>query len=142
MLKPKPVGHLTGRGAQLINMIRNRRCDSSTFVQNTPTKSFNTDNVVAENTSSQNILVSTSVDSELTSFQSSDLLIFSKRLPSPTASPSASILKRKNRCESIEDIAMESPALKRKRVSFHDPPVSITKEYISDTDGNKTKPKR
>ncbi|XP_063699725.1 telomere-associated protein RIF1 [Culicoides brevitarsis] len=56
-----------------------------------------------------------------------DILVFSKTLPAPDASPSASILKRKME-DSVDDI--ESPAYKRKRVSFHDPPVSLTKEYI------------
>lgn len=71
-----------------------------------------------------------------------DFLVFSKRLPSPTASPSASILKRKLRRDSLDDLSFDSPAFKRKRVSFHDPPVSVTKEYIKDNDETKTKPKR
>ncbi|XP_058065615.1 telomere-associated protein RIF1 [Anopheles bellator] len=57
-------------------------------------------------------------------------LVFSKVLPSPQASPAVSILKRRHNIleDSVDD--GESPAYKRKRVSFHDPPVSLTKEYI------------
>ncbi|XP_052873375.1 telomere-associated protein RIF1 [Anopheles cruzii] len=59
-----------------------------------------------------------------------EYLVFSKVLPSPHSSPAVSILKRRHNIleDSVDD--GESPAYKRKRVSFHDPPVSVTKEYI------------
>lgn len=69
-----------------------------------------------------------------------NLLTFSKTLPSPLASPSSSILKRKFQlddtpvAEAANDIVCSTPVLKKKRVSFHDPPVSVTKEYIGHAD--------
>uniref|UniRef100_A0A1B0AFR1 Uncharacterized protein n=1 Tax=Glossina pallidipes TaxID=7398 RepID=A0A1B0AFR1_GLOPL len=85
----------------------------------------------------------TGTDHTSTPMQPKELLVFSKRLPSPTASPSVSILKRKLHQDTLDDMTShDSPATKRKRVSFHDPPVSITKEYIRDVEESKTKPKR
>ncbi|XP_037821060.1 telomere-associated protein RIF1 isoform X1 [Lucilia sericata] len=136
-LRPKPSSHLTGRGAQLINMIRNKKVDiSATYSpgpQSTPSQQRNP---AAE------LMELTGTDHTSTPVQPKEFLVFSKRLPSPTASPSASILKRKLRHDSIEDLSFDSPAFKRKRVSFHDPPVSVTKEYLRDIDETKTKPKR
>lgn len=67
-----------------------------------------------------------------------NLLTFSKTLPSPLASPSSSILKRKLPADDTADAstidAFSTPVLKKKRVSFHDPPVSVTKEYIGHAD--------
>ncbi|XP_037032143.1 telomere-associated protein RIF1 isoform X2 [Bradysia coprophila] len=57
-----------------------------------------------------------------------DLFRFTKVLPSPLASPSSSIMKRNIEVMAAEDT--ESPSQKRKRVSFHDPPVSATKEFL------------
>lgn len=160
-LRPKPSAHLTGRGAQLINMIRNKKLDSalsSTSASSslsaaastaattrsqsgTPARTLERHELMSTPTCELNELASAEHTS--TPIQAKDLLIFSKRLPSPSASPSVSILKRKIRCESIDDF--ESPAFKRKRVSFHDPPVSVTKEYLRDTDetrSSSSKPKR
>ncbi|EDW36126.1 GL16842 [Drosophila persimilis] len=152
-LRPKPTGHLTGRGAQLINMIRNKKLDGgcgsispyaplSSRVQVTPARVLDRAEQLSTPTSELNELTGT--DHTSTPIQAKDLLVFSKRLPSPSASPSVSILKRKLRCESIDDsMSYESPALKRKRVSFHDPPVSVTKEYLRDADESRSsKPKR
>ncbi|KAH8415819.1 hypothetical protein KR222_001484 [Zaprionus bogoriensis] len=166
-LRPKPSAHLTGRGAQLINMIRNKKADatsayslSATLASSTSTLSSTSSAVAAARsqtgtparTLERNELMSTptcelnelaAAEHTSTPIQTKELLIFSKRLPSPSASPSASILKRKLRCESVDDF--ESPAFKRKRVSFHDPPVSVTKEYLRDTDNESRslgKPKR
>lgn len=63
-----------------------------------------------------------------------DLLTFSKELPSPYASPSFSILKRKFDHDDTFDDDLQ--ANKRKRVSFHDPPVSTTKEFLRHVDEN------
>lgn len=69
------------------------------------------------------------------------MLTFSKALPSPLASPSSSILKRKYplddtlpAADAAIEMACSTPVLKKKRVSFHDPPVSVTKEYIGHAD--------
>ncbi|XP_072944048.1 uncharacterized protein Rif1 isoform X2 [Epargyreus clarus] len=59
-----------------------------------------------------------------------NFLKLKRNLPSADSSPSVPILKRKL---DIVDDATASPASKRKRVSFHDPPVSTTicvKKYI------------
>ncbi|SPP74416.1 blast:Telomere-associated protein RIF1 [Drosophila guanche] len=152
-LRPKPTGHLTGRGAQLINMIRNKKLDGcggsispyaplSGRVQVTPARVLDRAEQMSTPTSELNELTGTEQTS--TPIHAKELLVFSKRLPSPSASPSVSILKRKLRCESIDDsMSYESPALKRKRVSFHDPPVSVTKEYLRDAEESRSsKPKR
>lgn len=151
-LRPKPSAHLTGRGAQLINMIRNKKLDavssyalsasssgSSIRSQGTPARVVDRSELVSTPTCELNEIAIEHTSTPIQ--QAKELLIFSKRLPSPSASPSASILKRKLRCESVDDF--ESPAMKRKRVSFHDPPVSVTKEYLRDTDESRnSKPKR
>ncbi|KAH8348570.1 hypothetical protein KR084_008781 [Drosophila pseudotakahashii] len=156
-LRPKPTGHLTGRGAQLINMIRNKKLDTAAgspyasmstsrlVHQVTPARILDRAEQVSTPTSELNELTGT--DHASTPIQApppKDLLTFSKRLPSPSASPSVSILKRKLRCESLDDVTLDSPALKRKRVSFHDPPVSVTKEYLRDSEETRSslKPKR
>ncbi|CAG9114487.1 unnamed protein product [Plutella xylostella] len=53
-----------------------------------------------------------------------NFLKFKRALPSSDSSPSVPILKRK--LVDITDEATMSPASKRKRVSFHDPPVSTS----------------
>ncbi|CAH1645983.1 unnamed protein product [Spodoptera littoralis] len=55
---------------------------------------------------------------------SEQFLKFRRSLPAVDSSPSGPILKRK--LVEITDEATVSPASKRKRVSFHDPPVSTT----------------
>lgn len=198
---------MTGRGAQLINMIRNKKAENSpvaingngstnttpfpTLLLSTPEGSssqINLDNCVNPNNNSNKYNNSGSNNEEETD---KELLVFSKRIPSPTASPSASILKRKFESMSTEQVSeqtmsfntgvngqqtshtnnsiinigvLSSPALcpgsqssslaslmggmssssasKRKRVSFHDPPVSLTKKYLIDSDESKLKSKR
>lgn len=64
-----------------------------------------------------------------------DLLTFSKELPSPDARAGFSILKRKyDPDDTFDDNDLQ--ANKRKRVSFHDPPVSATKEFLRHVDEN------
>lgn len=111
---------LKGRGAQLLNMINIKKKDL-------PKPDF-TETILTAPEPTE------SLDSSLPLGPARDLLTFSKTLPPPTASPSFSILKRKFvvEPESMDDF--ESPASKRKRVSFHDPPVSSTKEYIGHAD--------
>ncbi|KAH8283523.1 hypothetical protein KR018_004949 [Drosophila ironensis] len=149
-LRPKPTGHLTGRGAQLINMIRNKKLDAaagspyaslsssstrSSIHQVTPARVLDRADQVSTPTSELNELTGTEhTSTPIQAPPPKDFLVFSKRLPSPSASPSVSILKRKLRCESVDDVTLDSPALKRKRVSFHDPPVSVTKEYVREAE--------
>uniref|UniRef100_A0A182M9J1 Uncharacterized protein n=1 Tax=Anopheles culicifacies TaxID=139723 RepID=A0A182M9J1_9DIPT len=140
---------LGGRGAQLINLIRNQQNDQSPK-PNTPPQNASTPKAGLGSASANRLMMrkkaivgnaascvgdgSTSSEQlkqgdENCQEKSSQYLFFSKALPSPLASPASSILKRKhNQDESVDDI--ESPINKRKRVSFHDPPVSLTKEYI------------
>ncbi|XP_013114554.1 telomere-associated protein RIF1 [Stomoxys calcitrans] len=143
-LRPKPSAHLTGRGAQLINMIRNKKVDISAAAATTSTagQTASVSTPSQQRNPAAELMELTGTDQTSTPVQHKDFLVFSKRLPSPTASPSASILKRKLRNDSIEDLSFDSPAFKRKRVSFHDPPVSVTKEYLRDAEETKTKPKR
>uniref|UniRef100_A0A182R8X4 Telomere-associated protein Rif1 N-terminal domain-containing protein n=1 Tax=Anopheles funestus TaxID=62324 RepID=A0A182R8X4_ANOFN len=140
---------LGGRGAQLINLIRNQHNDQSPK-PNTPPQNASTPKGGLGSASGNSLMMrkkaivgnatSIAAESSTSSEQlkhseencqekSAQYLFFSKALPSPLASPANSILKRKhNQDESVDDI--ESPVNKRKRVSFHDPPVSLTKEYI------------
>ncbi|XP_011203203.2 telomere-associated protein RIF1 [Bactrocera dorsalis] len=138
-LRPKPPAHLTGRGAQLINMIRNRKIDVQSPQTPMPRLFVGKTDSIDRTVSDMEMV---GVENTATSLNNKDILTFTKRLPSPSASPSTSILKRNIRRESLEDNTFESPAFKKKRVSFHDPPVSVTKEYIKHNDENKTKPKR
>uniref|UniRef100_A0A182XFN3 Telomere-associated protein Rif1 N-terminal domain-containing protein n=1 Tax=Anopheles quadriannulatus TaxID=34691 RepID=A0A182XFN3_ANOQN len=139
-----------GRGAQLINLIRNQQTDQSPK-PNTPPQNASTPKggqssatanrlmmrkraIVGSAASSAPVDDSTALETlkereEMSHNNPSQYLVFSKVLPSPQASPAGSILKRRhNQDESGDDI--DSPVNKRKRVSFHDPPVSLTKEYI------------
>lgn len=152
---------LKGRGAQILNLINRNRELASSPVSTTISKLMQIDDLAPPSasgypvapiifTTEQTInpsVASTSVASssfadtqpeptELTYeemlINNKDLLQFSKTLPSPMASPSFSILKRKLNHD--EDVEFESPTSKRKRVSFHDPPVSGTKQFISYAD--------
>jgi len=138
-------------------MIRNKKLDAAAVSpyasmstsrlvhQVTPARLIERSEQVSTPTSEMNELTGTdNTSTPLQAPPNKDLLTFSKRLPSPSASPSVSILKRKLRCDSLDDVTLESPALKRKRVSFHDPPVSVTKEYLRDSDETRSslKPKR
>ncbi|XP_055533723.1 telomere-associated protein RIF1 isoform X2 [Wyeomyia smithii] len=139
---------LRGRGAQLINLIRNQQNESSpkpsglapphssTPKQVQPSTPVNDRCLMMRKMATHGNTAGTPTATKspdqpkpLEKEKEKDYLVFSKVLPSPQASPAASILKRKlNHDDSGDD--MESPANKRKRVSFHDPPVSLTKEYI------------
>ncbi|KFB45938.1 hypothetical protein ZHAS_00013903 [Anopheles sinensis] len=141
--------NLGGRGAQLINLIR------QSPNPNTPPQNASTPKGAGPSVASANRLMmrkkaieasaSASATVELGSAaaappssaskqgeensDTSQYLVFSKVLPSPQASPAISILKRRHNVDDSGD-DIESPINKRKRVSFHDPPVSATKEYI------------
>lgn len=123
-MRPKPSSHLTGRGAQLINMIRNKKVDISAAAtatsspSNYPTSSVSTP--FQQRNPAAELMELTGTNQTSTPVQHKDFLVFSKR----------------------EDLSFDSPAFKRERVSFHDPPVSVTKVYLRDADETKTKPKR
>ncbi|XP_049544971.1 uncharacterized protein LOC125956804 isoform X2 [Anopheles darlingi] len=142
-----------GRGAHLINLIRNQQNDQSPKPI-TPPQNCSTPNAQQSGNSSANrmlmrkraiIASATSMANEGTlspetgtkPLPNDDLkevnkqyLVFSKVLPSPQASPAVGILKRRHGNSDDSDDENETPANKRKRVSFHDPPVSVTKEYL------------
>ncbi|XP_021709370.1 telomere-associated protein RIF1 isoform X2 [Aedes aegypti] len=146
---------LRGRGAQLINLIRSQQNEMSPKpAALPPPQQSSTPKPVSNMPSDRSLMLrklataatATNATTTAPAVQSpelskplppvekekekdNDYLVFSKVLPSPQASPAASILKRKhNQDDSGDDL--ESPANKRKRVSFHDPPVSLTKQYI------------
>uniref|UniRef100_A0A182JCJ0 Rif1_N domain-containing protein n=1 Tax=Anopheles atroparvus TaxID=41427 RepID=A0A182JCJ0_ANOAO len=134
--------NLGGRGAQLINLIR-QSPNPSTPPQNASTPKEGQSAASANRLMMRKKAITTSAASathEANAAPSAikqgeenqgttQYLVFSKVLPSPQASPASSILKRRHNVDdSCDDI--ELPVNKRKRVSFHDPPVSVTKEYI------------
>ncbi|XP_050079523.1 telomere-associated protein RIF1 [Anopheles maculipalpis] len=142
------IGH-GGRGAQLINLIRNQQSDQSPK-PNTPPQNASTPKV-GQGSASRLMMRKKAIVGSATAASASEgtacaetmkhgeengqdkgtqYLFFSKALPSPLASPAGSILKRKHNQDESGGDDIESPINKRKRVSFHDPPVSLTKEYI------------
>uniref|UniRef100_A0A182QUA1 Telomere-associated protein Rif1 N-terminal domain-containing protein n=1 Tax=Anopheles farauti TaxID=69004 RepID=A0A182QUA1_9DIPT len=142
---------MSGRGAQLLNLIRKQQSEQQSPKPNTPPQNASTPKSVGQSSATANRLsmrkkaiagsvAAATTEAGITCEQideteepcpesNTQYLVFSKVLPSPQASPAGSILKRRhNGDDSGDDV--ESPAHKRKRVSFHDPPVSVTKEYI------------
>ncbi|XP_035899232.1 telomere-associated protein RIF1 [Anopheles stephensi] len=140
---------LGGRGAQLINLIRNQQNDQSPK-PNTPPQNASTPKV-GQGSANRLMMRKKAIVGNATTASASEAtpgseamkqseengqekgtqyLFFSKALPSPLASPASSILKRKHNQDESGGDDIESPINKRKRVSFHDPPVSLTKEYI------------
>uniref|UniRef100_A0A182YE69 Rif1_N domain-containing protein n=1 Tax=Anopheles stephensi TaxID=30069 RepID=A0A182YE69_ANOST len=140
---------LGGRGAQLINLIRNQQNDQSPK-PNTPPQNASTPKV-GQGSANRLMMRKKAIVGNATTASASEAtpgseamkqseengqekgtqyLFFSKALPSPLASPAGSILKRKHNQDESGGDDIESPINKRKRVSFHDPPVSLTKEYI------------
>uniref|UniRef100_A0A182SHZ0 Rif1_N domain-containing protein n=1 Tax=Anopheles maculatus TaxID=74869 RepID=A0A182SHZ0_9DIPT len=145
---------LGGRGAQLINLIRNQQQSDQSPKPNTPPQNASTPKV-GQGSSNRLMMRKKAIFGSASTASATEggtagcsetmkqgeengqdrkgtqYLFFSKALPSPLASPAGSILKRKhNQDESGGGDDIESPINKRKRVSFHDPPVSLTKEYI------------
>lgn len=121
---------LQGRGAQLLQLMNIRKVEEASL-QNVKAK---TPVHVNEATTAPAETVPPNANNLLTYddilANNKDLFRFSKILPSPHASPSSSILSKRNISEITEIDDIESPNQKRKRVSFHDPPVSATKEFI------------
>lgn len=133
---------LMGRGAQLLKMI-NKSPKPASPTPTTMTDSAFTNNAriasptinqletaaICENTVSTPE-PKTSKETPNEQNENGDFLTLSGVLPSPYESPGISILKRKSSNISMDD-SMQSPAAKRKRVSFGFP-LSQTKEYIID----------
>lgn len=120
---------IQGRGAQLLQLMNIRKVDDGPlhkvktpvpFIETKP----NPAEAIPPNTNANGLLTYEDI-----LIANKELFRFSKVLPSPLASPSNSIMKR-NITEVIDMDDTESPNQKRKRVSFHDPPVSATKEFI------------
>ncbi len=119
---------MQGRGAQLLQLMNIRKVEeavskakvtSLASIESTTTPAENIPPITNNFMTYEDILAS-----------NKDLFRFSKVHPySPQASPSSSIMKR-NIAELNEVDDIESPNQKRKRVSFHDPPVSATKEFL------------
>ncbi|KAJ6648597.1 Telomere-associated protein RIF1 [Pseudolycoriella hygida] len=118
---------MQGRGAQLLQMMNIRKVDETSVSRaRSPVQpSVSVSSPIEPLTANKSGLL-TYEDILATN---KDLFRFSKVLPSPLASPSSSIMKR-NMTDVAEMDDIDSPNQKRKRVSFHDPPVSATKEFI------------
>lgn len=140
-----------GRGAQLLKMINSNKnsnqqqqkvCASPTMTMSLGNCEMGT--VLVSTTASPTInklqtapiygaTVSTpEPTNEPTKSTKSELLTFSRALPSPYESPRFSILKRKA-SKDAEDDPIHSPAHKRKRVSFNFP-LTETVEFITEDD--------
>ncbi|XP_031630686.1 telomere-associated protein RIF1 [Contarinia nasturtii] len=137
---------LSGRGAQLLNMIKSPKPASPTpmlmaesaFVNISKTASpainqLETAPIYEHVVSTPDTKASKEKQNErneLKPNENGNFLTLSGALPSPYESPGISILKRKSSNISMDD-SIQSPAHKRKRVSFGFP-LSHTKEYIID----------
>ncbi|XP_050680734.1 uncharacterized protein LOC126976458 [Leptidea sinapis] len=134
--KNRPQVRPVGRSAQILGL-----CDLDPL-----SKTPNTD-VLQDDGMRKSTFISTSVKRNLKNSYSNTVIIdgdvsngneesttflkLKRTLPSNDCSPAGPILKRK--LADIADDASPSPASKKKRVSFHDPPVSTTlcvKKYI------------
>lgn len=113
----------TGRGAQLLNLVNKD-------VINSP-KSCN--RIKLDNGHDERKISPVNQCFDTPTSSNKDLLTFSKVVPLPSASPAAAILKRKHADVSNES-DHDTPLNKRKRVSFRDPPISETKEFIAHSD--------
>ncbi|XP_038215854.1 telomere-associated protein RIF1 [Zerene cesonia] len=133
--KNRPQVRSGGRGAQMLGLCVPDRLQKI----NTSEKMADCDEIKKAtpiNTTARRnlrILYNTTESLEATddNEDSDNFLKFKRNLPTTDCSPSGPILKRK--LADIADEATPSPVSKRKRVSFHDPPVSTTvcvKKYI------------
>ncbi|XP_041977042.1 telomere-associated protein RIF1 [Aricia agestis] len=129
-LKKRPQVRSGGRGAQMLGLCVPNRLQTSdkTDVEEKKSTPINT-------SARRNLRImynATTENNDTTEEEDNDNFLKLKRsLPSTDCSPAGPILKRK--LSEITDDATVSPASKRKRVSFHDPPVSTTicvKKYI------------
>lgn len=121
---------IQGRGAQFLQLVKIRKVEEASSPKPKPASVPANEPVMipAEplTTDANNLL---SYEQILAT--NKDLFRFSKVLPSPQASPSGSIMKRSIVNEMTDTDENESSSgQKRKRVSFHDPPVSATKEFL------------
>ncbi|OWR54204.1 hypothetical protein KGM_208111 [Danaus plexippus plexippus] len=138
--KNKPQVRQGGRGAQMLGLCVPDRIQTI-ITSEKPPDTEDTKKSPSMNTSARRnlrILYNSSSgdnndgsETDKDGEESTTFLKFERSLPSVDCSPSVPILKRK--LAEITDEATASPASKRKRVSFHDPPVSTTicvKKYI------------
>lgn len=129
---------LTGRGAQLLNMINAKNSMSPQVevtapvppppITGTPVQTAPPPDAVASPVHVPDYPATPIADVLRT--PQMELLTIGGPLPSPLESPRFSILKRKAR-DLIDEEGSSSPAHKKKRVSFNYP-LSVTKEYITD----------
>jgi hypothetical protein len=138
---------MSGRGAQLINLSRNIKNESTPKAIAPLTQAKCSPKTDATDKSMANGVACNSPKPD--PFKHKEYLTFSKKLPSPLASPKESILKRRFELDhddfespvqkvilyrintysiSIDNFYLYQP--QKKRVSFNDPPVSTCKEYI------------
>lgn len=116
-----------GRGAQLLQLVNIRKIEDNSLQKGKAPVLVSETSTVPSETVTPNSNNLPTYEDILAS--NKDLFRFSKVLPSPQASPSSSIMKRTNvEVPEIDDLELLNQ--KRKRVSFHDPPVSATKEFI------------
>ncbi|KAG4072659.1 hypothetical protein HA402_004748 [Bradysia odoriphaga] len=116
-----------GRGAQFLQMMNIRKIEEAALQKAKTAVSVSEPTTTPVQSSTPNTNLSLPSYEEILA-SNKDLFRFTKVLPSPQASPSSSIMKRNVEVMAVEDT--ESPSQKRKRVSFHDPPVSATKEFL------------
>lgn len=136
-----------GRAAQMITLANSKLLSSSPIINriklSTASSSLSSSidpkkiNNADESNQHSSTLPELTYEEELA--RNKDLLTFTKELPSPYLSPGISILKRKLSQDDTLDDNDPAQANKRKRVSFLDPPVSATKQFIRHIDENPIK---
>lgn len=103
------LSKMNGRGAQMLQQTK-------LFQESTPKEKPREESAISKEDTLQRMLIKTA--------------------PPVRSSPSTSILRRKRLEEDMDD-TFESPAAKKKKVSFSDPPVSATKEFERDSHNNR-----
>lgn len=129
---------LTGRGAQLLQLINNKKQQKPLAAPSALSDSPQASATAAspsinklQTAPIRDVMAPSEVRaSHSLNASKLELLKFSRDLPSPHESPRFSILKRKARNEDDEDL-IALPATKRKRVSFNFP-LSETVEFVAD----------
>lgn len=121
--KSKQSKQFTGRGAQLMNILRSKQGNQHSSSPGSAHVATASPSTGDKDTSS---CASPVVNRKLNRLNS-------PRIPSTPVQPDtpSSILKRKFMDCSFADQTPEQQA-KKKRVSFHDPPVSATKEFVTE----------
>lgn len=125
---------LTGRGAQLLQLINNKNQQKALNDSIQASAAASSPSISRLQTAPIRDIVSTPDPRPIQPLNTSrlELLQFSRDLPSPHESPRFSILKRKAQNEDDDD-SFALPASKRKRVSFNFP-LSETVEFVTRDD--------